>query len=137
MQAVGRSPLHRRHVRSGSQRDQGSRLDHGLLGLPADDESLDGSHLSVIPLEGDRHPIRRDADVGWRPARRTTDLPDSSLHVRHRHVYAAHAHVGAYGAEVVTEVQEFDDQGWFAFRDRDGNLFMVCGTSPQRGEPEL
>jgi predicted enzyme related to lactoylglutathione lyase len=45
-------------------------------------------------------------------------------------VHAAHKFIRAYGAEVVTDVQEFNNQGWFAFRDPDGNLLMICGTNP-------
>jgi hypothetical protein len=44
-------------------------------------------------------------------------------------VYAAHAHVRNYGADVVTDVNEIGKEGWFAFRDLDGNLLMVCGKN--------
>jgi predicted enzyme related to lactoylglutathione lyase len=105
----------------------------GLLGLPADDASLDGQHLSVIPLEGDRHLILDEMPM-W-----GGDKPDGPPTYRTPafmfdtdDVHAAHTHVRAYGADVVTDVQEFDDQGWFAFRDLDGNLLMVCGANPHR-----
>jgi predicted enzyme related to lactoylglutathione lyase len=44
-------------------------------------------------------------------------------------VYAAHTHVRDYGADVVTDVNEIGKDGWFTFRDLDGNLLMVCGKN--------
>jgi hypothetical protein len=41
-----------------------------------------------------------------------------------------------FGADVVTDVNEFDSDGWFAFRDLDGNHLMVCGANPQKGNSD-
>ncbi len=99
-----------------------------LLGMPVDDEPLDGQHLCVIPLEGDRDLVLDEMPM-W-----GGDQPDGPPTYRTPafmfdtdDVYAAHVHVRECGADVVTDVHEFDDQGWFVFRDLDGNLLMVCG----------
>lgn len=106
----------------------------GLLGLPADDESQDGypSHLCVIPTEGDCDLVLDEMPM-W-----GGDQPDGPPTYRTPafmfgtdDVYAAHEHVRTYGAEVVTDVHEFGEQGWFVFRDPDGNTLMICGKNPE------
>jgi len=102
----------------------------GLLGLSVDDEPLDGHHLCVIPMEGDRNLLLDEMPM-W-----GGDQPDGpptyqtpAFMFDTDDVYAAHTHVRNYGADVVTDVHEFGKDGWFAFRDLDGNLLMVCGNN--------
>jgi predicted enzyme related to lactoylglutathione lyase len=109
----------------------------GLLGLPADDQPLNPAHLCVVPLQDgrdlilDEMPMWGGNEPDGPPTYRTPafmfDTDD---------VYTAHTYVGEYGGELVTEVNEIDPLGWFAFRDPDGNLLMVCGANPRRAESE-
>jgi hypothetical protein len=99
--------------------------------MPVDDKPLDGQHLCVIPLEGGRDLVLDEMPM-W-----GGDQPDGPPTYRTPafmfdtdDVYAAQVHVRECGADVVTDVHEFDDQGWFVFRDLDGNLLMVCGGNP-------
>lgn len=103
----------------------------GLLGLPADQTPLDGQHLCVVPLEGGRDLIL-DEMPEW-----GGDAPDGppvyqtpAFMFDTDDIHAAHAFMSACGGEIVTGVNEFDRMGWFAFRDPDGNLLMVCGANP-------
>jgi predicted transcriptional regulator YdeE/predicted enzyme related to lactoylglutathione lyase len=104
----------------------------GLLGLQADDHPLDGQHLSVIPLQGGGDLILDEMPM-WRGDR--PDAPPSyqtpAFMFDTDDVHAAHAHVRHHGGDLVTDVQESGEQGWFAFRDLDGNLLMVCGANPR------
>lgn len=104
----------------------------GLLGLSADDESQDDypSQLCVIPMEGDCGLVLDEMPM-W-----GGDQPDGpptyqtpAFMFDTDDVYAAHTHVRNYGADVVTDVNEFGKEGWFAFRDLDGNLLMVRGRN--------
>jgi predicted enzyme related to lactoylglutathione lyase len=105
----------------------------GLLGLPADDQPLDGHHLCVLPLTDGRHLILDEMPM-W-----GGDQPDGpptyqtpAFMFDTDDIHAAHAFVREHGAEVVTDVNAFEQSGWFAFRDPDGNLLMVCGANPRR-----
>lgn len=104
----------------------------GLLRLPPDDEPLDGRHLCVVPLSGDRDLILDEMPM-W-----GGDQPDGpptyqtpAFMFDTDDVHAAHAFVREHGGELVTDVNEFEASGWFAFRDPDGNLLMVCGANPR------
>jgi predicted enzyme related to lactoylglutathione lyase len=106
----------------------------GLLGLSADDEPQHDypSHLYVVPTEGDCDLVLDEMPM-WRG-----DQPDGPPTFRTPafmfatdDVYAAHEHVRTYGGEVVTDVHEFGEQGWFVFRDPDGNMLMICGNNPE------
>ncbi len=106
-----------------------------LLGLPADEEPLDGRHLCVVPLKDDRDLILDEMPM-W-----GGDQPDGPPTYRTPafmfdtdDAHAAHAFVTEYGAEVVTDVNEFDKSGWFAFRDLDGNLLMVRGANARAAD---
>jgi predicted enzyme related to lactoylglutathione lyase len=110
----------------------------GLLGLPAADEPQDDypSHLCVIPMEGDCGLVLDEMPMwgGDQPdAPPTYQTPAFMFDTDD--VHAAHTYVRSYGADVVTDVNEFGKDGWFAFRDLDGNLLMVCGKS-QRASTE-
>jgi predicted enzyme related to lactoylglutathione lyase len=103
----------------------------GLLGLPADESQHDyPSHLCVIAMEGDCGLVLDEMPM-W-----GGDQPDGPPTYRTPafmfatdDIYAAHAQVRDYGAEVVTDVNEIGKDGWFTFRDLDGNLLMVCGKN--------
>jgi predicted enzyme related to lactoylglutathione lyase len=108
-----------------------------LLGLPTDDEPLDTKHLCVIPMEDGRDLILDEMPM-W-----GGDQPDGpptyqtpAFMFDTDDVHAAHAYVRDYGADVVTDVNEFDSDGWFVFRDLDGNHLMVCGANPQKGNSD-
>jgi predicted enzyme related to lactoylglutathione lyase len=107
----------------------------GLLGLSADDAPLDGQHLCVVPLKDDRDLILDEMPMwgGDQPGGPPTYQTPAFMFDTDD-VHAAHVFVREHGAEVVTDVNEFDSSGWFAFRDPDGNLLMVCGANPQRGD---
>jgi predicted enzyme related to lactoylglutathione lyase len=104
----------------------------GLLGLADDSTSLEGQHLCVVPLEGGRDLVLDEMPM-W-----GGDAPDGppvyqtpAFMFDTDDIHAAHTFVREHGGEVVTEVNEFEQQGWFAFRDPDGNLLMVCGANPR------
>jgi predicted enzyme related to lactoylglutathione lyase len=106
----------------------------GLLGLPRDDKPLDNQHLFVIPMEGpdlilDEMPMWGGDQPDGPP---TFQTPAFMLDTDD--VHAAHTHVRDYGADVVTDVHEFGSDGWFVFRDPDGNHLMICGANPQNGD---
>jgi predicted enzyme related to lactoylglutathione lyase len=108
-----------------------------LLGLSTDDEPLDAKHLCVIPMEDGRDLILDEMPM-W-----GGDQPDGpptyqtpAFMFDTDDVHAAHAYVRDFGADVVTDVNEFDSDGWFAFRDLDGNHLMVCGANPQKGNSD-
>jgi predicted enzyme related to lactoylglutathione lyase len=106
----------------------------GLLGLPRDDEPLDGQHLYVIPMEDlnlilDEMPMwggdRPDGPPTYQTPAFMLDTDD---------IHAAYTQVRGYGADVVNEVNEFGSDGWFVFRDPDGNHLMICGANPHNGD---
>jgi catechol 2,3-dioxygenase-like lactoylglutathione lyase family enzyme len=80
----------------------------GLLGLPRDDEPLDGPHLCVIQME-DRDLILDEMPewVGDQPDGPPTYQTPSFMFDTDD-VHAAHTYVRDYGADMVTDVNEFD-----------------------------
>nr|WP_248930794.1 VOC family protein [Paenibacillus hamazuiensis] len=94
-----------------------------ILGLSADSVNIMNGHLCPLPLEGpgvilDTMPMWGGKEAGGAPTFKTPafmfltdDLP------------AAYAFMKEQGGELVTEIE---NGHWFAFRDPDGNLLMVC-----------
>lgn len=93
-----------------------------MLGLPNDGEIQFG-HLVTLPLDGinlvlDEMPMWGGNTSEGPPAYQT---PAFMFHTDD--LPAAYQFMRSIGAELVTEIQ---DNHWFAFKDPDGNLLMMC-----------
>lgn len=96
-----------------------------ILGLPETDSIVNG-HLYVLPVNGinlilDEMPMWGGSSPDGPPAYRTPAfmLPTANIQ-------EAYTFMKSQGTELVTDIM---DEHWFAFRDPDGNLLMVCQTT--------
>lgn len=94
-----------------------------ILGIPADSATIMNGHLCPLPVEGsgiilDTMPMWGGNEIGGPPTFQTPAfmfLTDD--------LAASYAFMKKQGAETVTEIEH---DHWFAFRDPDGNLLMIC-----------
>ncbi|MDQ1913828.1 pentapeptide repeat-containing protein [Paenibacillus sp. GD4] len=94
-----------------------------ILGIPVESVRITNGHLCSIPVEGsglilDTMPMWGGKEPGGPP---TFQTPGFMLLTDD--LAASYKYMKEQGAELVTEI-EYDH--WFAFRDPDGNLLMVC-----------
>lgn len=92
-----------------------------VLGITEDQEVQSG-HLCVLPLDGnelilDEMP-KWTAELNERPKYQAP-----AFMILTDDIQASYEWMKDNGAEMVTEI-EFDQ--WFAFKDPDGNMLMVC-----------
>jgi predicted enzyme related to lactoylglutathione lyase len=94
-----------------------------IMGIPAESVNIMSGHLCSLPVEGsgiilDTMPMWGGKEPGGPP---TFQTPAFMLLTDD--LAASYTFMKEQGAELVTEI-EYDH--WFAFRDPDGNLLMVC-----------
>ncbi|SET54925.1 Catechol 2,3-dioxygenase [Oceanobacillus limi] len=93
-----------------------------MLGIPANGEIQFG-HLYVLDMGGvglilDEMPMWGGNDEGGAPNFRTP-----AFMFQTDDIWKAYQYMKDIGAELVTDIQ---DDHWFAFKDPDGNLLMMC-----------
>lgn len=98
----------------------------GLLDIPVDTVNIVHGHLCVLRIENldlilDMMPMWGGREPDGPP---TFQTPVFMLLTRD--LEASYQFMKEKGAELVTEIQ---DHRWFAFRDPDGNLLMICRDS--------
>ncbi|TCN01040.1 pentapeptide repeat protein [Paenibacillus sp. BK033] len=94
-----------------------------MMGIPAESVHVMNGHLCSLPVEGsgiilDTMPMWGGQEPGGPPTFKTpafTLLTDD--------LAASYAFMKEHGVELVTPIEH---DHWFAFRDPDGNLLMVC-----------
>jgi catechol 2,3-dioxygenase-like lactoylglutathione lyase family enzyme len=95
----------------------------GILGIPVESAEIMNGHLCPLPMEGGG--IILDTMPGWggkEPGGPPTFQTPAFMFLTNDLV-ASYAFMEEHGAEIVTEIE---NDHWFAFRDPDGNLLMVC-----------
>jgi catechol 2,3-dioxygenase-like lactoylglutathione lyase family enzyme len=95
----------------------------GILGIPAQSAEIMNGHLCPLPMEGggiilDTMPSWGGKEPGGPPTFQTPAFMFLT-----NDLAASYVFMKEHGAEIVTEIE---NDHWFAFRDPDGNLLMVC-----------
>lgn len=93
-----------------------------ILGITPDDDIMFG-HLYSLPMEGtgviiDTMPEWGGKDLGGPPTYKTP-----AFMFQTDDIHASYKFMKDNGVELVNGIQS---EQWFAFRDPDGNLLMVC-----------